>query len=115
MLVAVTWSHPDAKLQLQIAPPGKGSVFQGASVSGGEVGIEAQRYPQTQPGEWQIRVIKPSMALGAGEYKGELMVLLHAGTAEETILRQPISVSAGFSSVKEFSLRGSALTPIPTK
>ena len=48
MLVAVTWSHPDAKLQLRY-PPGKG-VFQGASVSGGEVGIEAQRYPQTQPG-----------------------------------------------------------------
>jgi len=111
LLIAVTWSHPDAKLELQITPPGRGNEPQRAGILGGEVGIEAQRYDRTDPGEWRIRVVKPSGEASSGEYQGELTVLQSAGTAEELVLRQALSVSAANSATREFVLRGKELSP----
>ncbi len=111
LLIAVTWSHPDAKLELQITPPGRGNEPQRAGILGGEVGIEAQRYDRTDPGEWRIRVIKPGGDASAGEYQGELTVLQGAGTAEELVLRQPLLLSAANGATREFVLRGKELSP----
>ena len=110
LLIAVTWSHPDAQLELQITPPGRGNEPQRATLQGGEVGIEAQRFDRSDVGEWRIRIAKPGGYAGAGEYQGELTVIQGAGTAEEVILRQPLVMSTSSGMSKEFSLRGKELS-----
>ncbi len=110
LLFAVTWSHPDAQIELQLLPPGRGTDLQRASLQGGSVGIEAQRYERIDAGEWKVRVFRSGSST-AGEYKGELTVIQNAGDEGEVIVRQPISFSSTTGSVRDFIFRGKELTP----
>lgn len=110
LLIAVTWSHPDAQLQLQLQPPGRSSELTRAALQGGSVGIEAQRFDRIDAGEWKLRVYK-SGGDAASEYLGELTVIQNAGDEAEVILRKPISFSATSGSVRDFVLRGKELSP----
>ncbi len=109
LLIALTWSHPDAKLQLLLTPPGRGTEPTRATLQGDEVGIEAARFDRLDAGEWRLRVVKSSGDASAGEYQAELTVLQSAGSVDEVILRQPLTMSASSGSVKEFVLRGKEL------
>lgn len=110
LLIAVTWSHPDAKLELFVTPEGRGTEPTRATILGGDVGIEAYRADRFTQAEWKVRVIRSGGAFAAGDYKGELVVIEHAGTDEQFILRQPLTFSAATGSVQNFSLRGKTLS-----
>ena len=100
LLVALTWAHPDAGLQLLITPPGRlddktNPSGERANIQGGSVGLEAQRFDRVEAGDWRFVVYKPSAGKGQGSYRGELTVLFDEGGAQESVLVAPIEIPAG--------------------
>ena len=132
LLVAVTWSHPDAGLQLSIAAPGGAAAAPGAvpgekdgrhgrrktdaattgperaTIQGGTVGIEAQRFEQTEAGDWRLVVSRTGSA--TGKVSGELTVIVDDGAPTEQIHRVPLTFDAGTGS-RGFVLSGTQLRP----
>ncbi|MFO0577639.1 MAG: AgmX/PglI C-terminal domain-containing protein [Polyangia bacterium] len=117
MLVALTWAHPDANLELYLSPPGRGvdkanPDGERATLSGAAVGLMAQRYDRVEPGEWRITVRKPAGAQGQGRYSAELTILLDEGTDRETLRRTQVILPANAETeAARFVLRDGKLTP----
>jgi len=114
LLIAVTWSHPDARLQLWTASPGD-KLEQPAPLQGGAAGIEALRVPRQSTGEYQL-AIRRSVA-GAEHHRdpvrsfeGELWLLWDEGGPTEKLLRFPIHLGPDASPI-ELTLRGREATP----
>jgi tetratricopeptide (TPR) repeat protein len=117
LLVAVTYAHPDANLQLFLAPPGRGvdkanPDGERATIQGGGIGLEAQRYDRVEAGDWRLMVRKPAGAQGQGSYTGELSVLVDEGGANEALLTAPLVLPADAETqAVQFTLSGGKLIP----
>ena len=87
LLIAATWSHPDANITLNIAPPGTDPKSEGerAAVQAGAIGLEANRYERIEPGPFRLTVRKGGTTSGSAEV--ELLVLKDAGEPKQEILR----------------------------
>lgn len=115
MMVALTWAHPDANLQLYLSPPSRGidkanPDGERATLQGAPVGLEAQRYDRVEPGEWRITVRKPAGSQGQGEYKAELTLLLDEGTDKEAVRRVSLTLPANAETeAVRYVLRGGQL------
>ena len=109
LLLAVTWSHPDAKFELEVTPNGRGTEPTRAAILGGSVGIEAHRADRYDGSEWKLRVSKPQSSTAPGEYRGEVTAILYAGTKDETVLRQPLVFPAGPAASRTLQLRDKTL------
>jgi tetratricopeptide (TPR) repeat protein len=94
LLVALTFAHPDAGLQLLLSPP-EGAKDTRAAIQGGAVGIEAQRYDRLEGGDVGI-VVRRAEAAGQGQtYEGEVLTLYDEGLATERLRRTPVKLTAG--------------------
>ena len=117
MLVALTWAHPDANLELYLSPPGRGvdkanPDGERATLNGAAVGLMAQRYDRVEPGEWRFTVRKPAGAQGQGRYTAELTILLDEGTDREAVRRTQVTLPANAETeTARFVLRDGKLTP----
>ena len=117
LLVAVTWAHPDANLQLYLAPPGRGvdkanPDGERATIQGGNIGLEAQRYDRIEAGDWHLTVRKPAGTQGQDRYIGELTVLLDEGGANEALLTAPLALAADAETqAVHFTLSSGKLIP----
>lgn len=115
LLVAVTWAHPDANLQLYLSPPGReidkaNPDGERATIRGGGIGLEAQRYERVEAGDWHFVVRKPPGVQGQGRYSGELNVLIDEGGAGEALLTAPIALPADAETQSvQFTLSGGKL------
>jgi tetratricopeptide (TPR) repeat protein len=117
LLVAVSWAHPDANLQLYVAPPGRGvdkanPDGERATIQGGTIGLEAQRYDRIEAGDWHFVVRKPPGTPGQGRYEAELTVLSDEGGASETLLTVPLVLPADAETqAVRYTLTGGKLLP----
>jgi tetratricopeptide (TPR) repeat protein len=109
-LVAVTWSHPDARLELHVASPGD-KLPQRAPVQGGAVGIEALRLARQSPGEYRIAIRRAvSTADRLRSFDGELWLLWDEAGVTERLTRLPIRFAPGISEL-DFVVRGRQALP----
>lgn len=122
---AVTFSHPDAGVQLFLIPPGTEAppqptgkknkappvVFDGqrAATLAGSIGLEAQRYDRVPAGRFGVTVRKTGVTSGPTE--GELLVIANAGEADTRVRRLPIKFTAD-SSVHSFTYENGELKAI---
>jgi hypothetical protein len=117
LLAAVAWAHPDANLQLYIAPPGRpvdknNPDGERATIQAAPVGLEAQRYDRVEAGDWHLTVRKAAGEPGQGRYTGELAVLLDEGGPAEALLVAPLAFTAdGSEQVRRYTLHGGKLVP----
>lgn len=94
LLLALTFAHPDAGLQLLLSPP-EGAKDTRAAIQGGAVGIEAQRYDRLEGGDVGI-LVRRAEAPGVGQaYEGEVLTLYDEGLGTERLRRTPVKISAG--------------------
>jgi hypothetical protein len=113
LLLAATWSHPDADVQLYVAPPGtpapvaqsagKGKEKKAAAkevqnpdgeraaIQAAPIGLEAQRYERLPPGSFRLTVRK--LGVTSGPVDAELLILENAGEPNQVVTR----LSARFS------------------
>jgi hypothetical protein len=95
LLVAVQWTHPDAGVQLYLAPP---SLAKGdgdrAALQGAEVGIEGQRFERIEPGTWRLTVRKTGIT--SGPITVDLLTLQGAGEAGEKVRIKTVQLPASF-------------------
>lgn len=93
LLIAVGWTHPDAGVQLYLAPP---SLTKGdgdrAALQGGDVGIEGQRLDRIEAGPWRLTVRKTGTT--SGPVTIELLILQNAGEASELVRRKLVEFPA---------------------
>ncbi len=108
LLFAVTWPHPDANIELYLAPPGSEPVpikkpakgakpavanpdGERATTQAGIIGLEAQRYDRFAAGNWRLTVRKTGRTTGPMD--AELLILQDAGGAKPLIRRQSVRFS----------------------
>ena len=102
------WStHPDADVQLYLAPPSqpKGDGDR-ATLQGGAVGIEAQRLDRMEAGAWRVTVRKGGTT--SGPVQVELLVLQNAGEVGERYQRVKVDFPAE-AGVKTFTFQDGAI------
>ena len=90
------WStHPDADVQLYLAPPSqpKGDGDR-ATLQGGAVGIEAQRYQQLEADALTVIVRRPGALLPGASFSGEVLVLLDEGLPSQRLRRAKVKLDA---------------------
>lgn len=107
LLFAVQWTHPDAGVQLFLAPPGapKGDGDR-AALQGADVGIEAQRLDRIEAGSWRLTVHKTGTT--SGPVSVDLIVLQGAGEASEQARRKTVDFPAE-PTTKTFTFEGGEL------
>lgn len=126
LLFAATWPHPDAAVQLFVAPPGsellpkkggKGAAKDAAledgeraSTQAGVIGLEAQRYERAPAGTWRLSVRKTGITSGPLEV--EVLVLANAGEPEQKVLRLSARFD-GAPGVRRYTYEGSSLKELP--
>ncbi len=93
LLFAVQWTHPDAGVQLYLAPPSqpKGDGDR-AALQGADVGIESQRLDRIEAGTWRLTVRKTGLT--SGPVSVDLFVLQNAGEASERVRRKTVEFPA---------------------
>ncbi|HNN98526.1 MAG TPA: hypothetical protein PKI03_39955, partial [Pseudomonadota bacterium] len=93
LMFAVQWTHPDAGVQLFVAPPSqpKGDGDR-ANLQGGEVGIEAARFERVEAGGFRLTVRKNGTT--SGPVLVDLLVLQNAGEPGESYRRRSVEFAA---------------------
>jgi Ca-activated chloride channel family protein len=105
----LVWQHPDAMLSLMLGYPGSQGLDRAPEL-GGDYGIEGVILDRREDGRYRFEIQGP-----AGDprtFPAEMVVLLGEGSANETILRQPMELTRAKSKVA-FLLDGPALRSVP--
>jgi Ca-activated chloride channel family protein len=109
-LVAVTWPHPDARLELWLTAPGdKPDLARRADVRGGATGVEAVRLARLAAGEYALAVKRPAGVDRTRTFEGELWALFDEAQPDEKLVRLPFKLAPGVVSA-EFTLAGRTVT-----
>ncbi len=97
LLVALTWAHPDAQLQLWSTLPGDAAAKR-APVRGGGVGVEALRLARVGGRPLRLAIRRPTSGDPA-RYDGELWLLWNEGSDDEHLERVPIHFGANVAEI----------------
>jgi TonB family protein len=111
LLAALTWSHPDAHLELWRTMPGD-KLPQRVAVRGGSVGIEALRLPRQDAGkEYQLAVRRAKSSVDrVRSFDAELWLLWAEAGDGEKLQRVPVRFAPDIVEV-DFTIRGREVIP----
>jgi hypothetical protein len=114
LLFAVSWTHPDAGLELFVAPPGSVDKADGerAAVQAGAIGLEAQRYERLVAGSFALTVRKRGTT--SGPITAELLVLENGGEPKQVVRRLELRFAPS-SGESHFTYGSGELRQLPAK
>lgn len=114
LLVALTWPHPDDAPALRIRHPSTPADvgFEPAALRGGAWGIEAARIREREPGDYVFEIRREERDR-IRDLRGELLVVIAPGTADERVLRQEITLTRAQPVVRVKLDAQNALGPVP--
>ncbi|MDQ3036748.1 MAG: AgmX/PglI C-terminal domain-containing protein, partial [Myxococcota bacterium] len=94
VLVLLTWAHPDDAPHLAVHWPGieDATAFDHAELGAADHGLRAIRVRERETGEHLFEIRRDDRD-ALRDTEAELLVLVHPGTAEQRILRQPITLT----------------------
>lgn len=115
LLLAVSWTHPDANFQLYVSPPGAAAgtekvekprgraaraeaaaaasqLGERATLQAGAIGLEAQRFERIESGAYRLTLRKDGKT--SGPVGAELIVLGREGQPGEVMGRLPLKLAA---------------------
>ena len=110
-LAAVTWPHPDARLELWITAPGDKEARR-AEVRGGTAGVESLRLKELAPGAYTLGVRRPAHPATdrVRVDEADLWLLLDEGQPSERLAKLPVRLTPADGEAT-FTLDARGITP----
>ncbi len=109
LFAAVTWSHPEDRLELRVHYPTatEPTTFEPAPLAGAPFGIAGVRIEERDPGRYVFRVVRGESEQ-LRESRATLTVVLAPGTPNEKILEREVTLTRDARSV-DVALEGDSL------